>query len=67
MADTDLTDRVRKLFARARSLNQKRMFGGTAFMLRGHICVTARFVDCWSFRRRTNFLRVRLPNGGSSL
>ena len=28
MPDNDLTDRVRKLFARARNLEEKRMFGG---------------------------------------
>ena len=40
--DDPLTERVRTVLAGVRQVQEKRMFGGTAFMIRGHLCVTAR-------------------------
>lgn len=42
MADTSLVERVRAALARAPKVSEKKMFGGTAFMVRGKMCVTAR-------------------------
>ncbi len=36
--DEEFADRIRKLLARRKGLVEKRMFGGIAFMLRGHMC-----------------------------
>jgi TfoX/Sxy family transcriptional regulator of competence genes len=41
-SEPQLVTRVRAALARAPGLKEKRMFGGTAFMVRGRICVTAR-------------------------
>jgi len=38
----DLVDRVRAALKRTRRLEEKKMFGGTAFLVRGRICVSAR-------------------------
>ena len=39
--DTDLADRVRDLVEREPDLEEKRMFGGLAFLLSGHMAVAA--------------------------
>lgn len=36
--DERLLERVRAALSRRRGVNEKRMFGGVAFMLRGHMC-----------------------------
>jgi hypothetical protein len=36
--DEQLAERVRKLLSGERSLEEKRMFGGLAFMINGHMC-----------------------------
>lgn len=36
--DEKLADQVRKVLARRKDLTEKKMFGGIAFMLRGHMC-----------------------------
>jgi len=36
--DEKLAERVRKLLGGQRSLEEKRMFGGLAFMVNGHMC-----------------------------
>jgi len=36
--DDELARRVREHFGRRRQVVEKRMFGGLAFMLRGHMC-----------------------------
>ena len=33
-----LADRIRKVLARRKAVNEKKMFGGIAFMLRGKMC-----------------------------
>jgi TfoX/Sxy family transcriptional regulator of competence genes len=40
--DPRLVERVRALLAGIRHVTERRMFGGTAFMVRGHFCVSAR-------------------------
>lgn len=40
--DNDLLSRVRAALARVRDVEEKKMFGGTAFMVRGKMCVSAR-------------------------
>lgn len=42
MTDKTLIDRVRTALAPARSVSEKKMFGGTAFMVHGKMCITAR-------------------------
>ena len=37
--DPGLAERLREQFAGRQALSEKRMFGGLAFMLRGHMCV----------------------------
>ena len=39
--DEDLADRVRSLLADERGLTEKRMFGGLAFLVNGHMAVSA--------------------------
>ena len=39
--DEDLANRVRELVARERGVTEKRMFGGLAFLVNGHMSVTA--------------------------
>jgi hypothetical protein len=39
--DEDLADRVRSLLADERGLTEKRMFGGLAFLVSGHMAVSA--------------------------
>ena len=39
--DEDLADRLRELVACERGLTEKRMFGGLAFLLDGHMAVSA--------------------------
>jgi TfoX/Sxy family transcriptional regulator of competence genes len=41
-ADILLVERVRAAFAGVAKVKERRMFGGTAFMVRGNLCVTAR-------------------------
>jgi TfoX/Sxy family transcriptional regulator of competence genes len=38
MYDEKLAERIRKALARRKGLTEKRMFGGVAFMLGGHMC-----------------------------
>ena len=38
----DLVNRVRELLAECGDVAEKRMFGSLAFMVNGHMCVTAR-------------------------
>jgi TfoX/Sxy family transcriptional regulator of competence genes len=40
--DPRLIARVRSLLAGVEKVKERRMFGGTGFMVRGHLCVTAR-------------------------
>ena len=40
--DVHLVERVRTAFSGVAKVKEKRMFGGTAFMVRGNLCVTAR-------------------------
>jgi TfoX/Sxy family transcriptional regulator of competence genes len=40
--DARLVERVRAALAAVPKVNEKRMFGGTGFMVRGHLCITAR-------------------------
>ena len=37
--DTDLADRIRELLGPLRGVDEKRMFGGLAFLLNGHMSV----------------------------
>jgi TfoX/Sxy family transcriptional regulator of competence genes len=39
--DTDLADRVREVVQAERRLTEKRMFGGLAFLIDGHMAVSA--------------------------
>lgn len=39
--DEDLADRIRELIASERGVDEKKMFGGLAFLLGGHMSVTA--------------------------
>ena len=39
--DEDLANRIRDLLARERGLSEKRMFGGLAFLVNGHMAVSA--------------------------
>ncbi|TFV58031.1 TfoX family protein [Mycobacterium sp. PS03-16] len=39
--DADLADRIRELVAAERGLTEKRMFGGLAFLIDGHLAVAA--------------------------
>ena len=38
----DLIDRVRAAIAHLPDVQEKKMFGSTGFMIRGHLCVSAR-------------------------
>jgi TfoX/Sxy family transcriptional regulator of competence genes len=40
--DPGLVDRVRGILAAVPKVKERRMFGGTGFMVRGNLCVTAR-------------------------
>jgi len=40
--DADLVERVRAALTDIPKVKEKRMFGSTGFMVRGHLCVTAR-------------------------
>jgi hypothetical protein len=39
--DEDLADRIRGLISHERGLTEKRMFGGLAFLVNGHMAVSA--------------------------
>ena len=39
--DVDLTDRLREMLANRPDIEEKRMFGGVAFLLDGHMAVAA--------------------------
>jgi TfoX/Sxy family transcriptional regulator of competence genes len=39
--DTDLADRIRELLGPLRGVDEKRMFGGLAFLIDGHMSVAA--------------------------
>lgn len=39
--DTDLADRIRELLAPLRGVDEKRMFGGLAFLINGRMAVAA--------------------------
>lgn len=39
--DEDLADRLREVVAREPGLSEKRMFGGLAFLINGHMAVSA--------------------------
>lgn len=41
-SDSRLVERVRRILAGVPKVNERRMFGGTGFMIRGNLCVTAR-------------------------
>ena len=41
-SDPQLVARVRGMLAGVRKVSERRMFGGTGFMVRGNLCVTAR-------------------------
>jgi TfoX/Sxy family transcriptional regulator of competence genes len=40
--DALLVERVRDMLADVRKVKERRMFGGTGFMVRGNLCITAR-------------------------
>ena len=40
--DEQLVERVRAALSGVRKVQEKRMFGSTAFMVRGNLCITAR-------------------------
>lgn len=50
--DTELADRIRELLAPLRGVDEKRMFGGLAFLINGHMTVAA---------SRQGGLLVRIP------
>jgi TfoX/Sxy family transcriptional regulator of competence genes len=50
--DTELVDRIRELLATERGVDEKRMFGGLAFLINGHMTVAA---------SREGGLLVRVP------
>ena len=39
--DTELVERIRELLAPERGVDEKRMFGGLAFLINGHMAVAA--------------------------
>ena len=39
--DTELVERIRELLATERGVDEKRMFGGLAFLINGHMAVAA--------------------------
>ena len=39
--DTELVERIRELLARERGVDEKRMFGGLAFLVNGHMTIAA--------------------------
>lgn len=39
--DPELVERIRELLARERGVDEKRMFGGLAFLINGHMAVAA--------------------------
>jgi hypothetical protein len=39
--DEDLADRIREIVAGERGLSEKKMFGGLAFLINGHLAVSA--------------------------
>ena len=39
--DEDLANRLRELLADEDAITERKMFGGLAFLLRGHMCVSA--------------------------
>lgn len=39
--DTDLAERIRELVAAEKGVTEKRMFGGLAFLINGHMAVAA--------------------------
>ena len=41
-ADSDLLSRVRETLAPVPNMEEKKMFGGTAFMVRGKLCISVR-------------------------
>jgi TfoX/Sxy family transcriptional regulator of competence genes len=50
--DTELVERIRELLAHERGVDEKRMFGGLAFLINGHMAVAA---------SREGGLLVRVP------
>jgi TfoX/Sxy family transcriptional regulator of competence genes len=50
--DTELVERIRELLAAQRGVDEKRMFGGLAFLINGHMAVAA---------SREGGLLVRVP------
>jgi TfoX/Sxy family transcriptional regulator of competence genes len=50
--DTELVERIRELLAPQRGVDEKRMFGGLAFLINGHMAVAA---------SREGGLLVRVP------
>ena len=50
--DTELVERIRELLAPERGVDEKRMFGGLAFLINGHMAVAA---------SREGGLLVRVP------
>ena len=50
--DPDLADRIRELVSAERGLEEKRMFGGLAFLINGNMAIAA---------NRTGGLLVRVP------
>jgi TfoX N-terminal domain len=50
--DPELVERIRELLARERGVDEKRMFGGLAFLINGHMAVAA---------SREGGLLVRVP------
>lgn len=43
--DEDLVERIREVIATTRGVTEKRMFGGLAFLVRGHMTVAAKRGD----------------------
>lgn len=46
--DEDLVERIREVIATTKGVTEKRMFGGLAFLVHGHMTVAAKREEgCW--------------------
>jgi len=51
--DEDLANRIRELLGSEQGVEEKRMFGGLAFLINGNMSVAAARAACWCGCRRT--------------
>ena len=49
--NTLLTERIRKLLARRQGVDERKMFGGVAFMLNGNMCCGVHQMSSWCASR----------------